>query len=1797
MKLIVSSLYSFRKPIFLLMVMTWFSTFRSFAQCPPDHLETVNMAPLDGKYCTSPGVTINIFNSQEGLTYKLKLGTTVVDQIVGISGNIISFAPQLAGTYKVFKGNCTTRIAKKTIVYDNPVTATFVGFPEFCPTNPPTFTASPSGGTYQWYRNGNSISGATSRNYTPTQSGTYKVSVAKNGCGDMSNTQTMINATQYTPAVSIAIEGGGSSTICDGTSVTFKATKTYGGPSPIYQWKKNGNNVGTNSQWFTPNNLNNGDQIKVKMTSNSTKCLTTTSPVTSNIITMTVKVYPNDFAITGGGSYCYGGNGKDLKVLASQNGVTYQITQGGNPIGITKTGNGGTLNFGKHLAGTYSAIGTLNGCTIASFATATITEKPPVGASFVGFPEFCPTNPPSFTASPSGGTYQWYRNGNVISGATSKNYTPTQSGTYKVNVTINGCSEMTATQTMIDEDQFTPSVSIAIDGGGSSTICDGTSVTFKATPTYGGTSPSYQWRKNGAAVGPDNKFFTPANLDNGDQIMVEMTSNSTKCLTANPVTSNVITMTVYDYPEDFAVIGSPTTYCNGGNGVDLIVLASQSDVRYQITYGGNPIGITITGTGGDLNFGKHLAGTYSATGDLNGCIKASFATVVVTEKPPVGASFVGFPEYCPYQSPPTFTASPSGGSYQWYLNGGAINGETLQTFVPDQAGTYKVLVGKDGCSEMSNEQTMIDATLFPPSVSLSIIGGGGNLCEGDQVTFEATPTNGGTSPSYQWKEDGVNSGIDSPFHTVSDLSLGNLTIDVVMTSNLDECMQTNVATSSMTIYTNDKPYFENLVDGSGPYCAGGPGREITLSITEGGVTYQLKKDGVDIGGAINSLGDPITFGYHTEGTYIVTATSEFGGCTEDSPNAPNSVVITEISFVSTVQLGPPFQYCSTNPPTLTAQPNDGTGYQWYLDGNPINGATSLSHLTESQGNYSVAVARDGCNYISTPVTLNDMPLVTPSVSIAITQGEQVICDGEAVEFTATPTYGGVPPQYQWNLNGIPVAGETNAIFSTTSLSDQDEVTVTMTSTSSQCLTVPTVESSNSFIMTVHPMPTLTTSGDVSVCTGTSVLLSASGTGATAFLWFEPTYGTPYQAGTEFQTPLLETVGTTTYGVRAISNFVCTVEELLDVTVSATESHIPSDLTIDKLSNGNYQLSISTQAGYDYFWQSELNTQSENDPYLGPKAVNSGEYYFIKAKNQSTGCWGEAIGTEVPDLVPPSMAFTSADVNYVRTYSFLEEGIDITETDPAKLRITNNYIDGLGRNIQQVVKHGSGDSQNPTDLVQPIEYDALGREKKAYLPYVTTTTNGEVKNQPYQGQFNYYSNGSSQIAQSVYPITYRQFDNSPLNRVVEESAPGEAWAGQAGLETSRGIKTLVTPNSSGVAHWELDASGQPNKNANGHPVGALLVTKTTDENDNSVKEYTNKRGQVILKKVEGEAGTWLKTFYLYDDYGNLRFVLPPEIWANTTLDPGELDKYAFQYQYDQRQRLVEKKVPGADWVFLVYDKWDRLVLTQDGNQRANNEWTFTKYDVLNRPVSTGITQITGDRNAVQTAVNDFYAGQPLTARYETLGGTGTINGYTNNSYPQESVVDNYLTFTYYDDYQFKSELGLNATFDPAYPAGYSGGEINQARGQVTGTLTKILAVGSSWLTGVVYYDDKYRVIQTVNENHTQGLDRVSNEFDFIGKVLKTHYSHSGHQDLTIEKRFEYDHMGRLLKIFHSIDGAPEILLSELNYNELGELIEKNLHATDVANPEFLQSVDYRYNIRGWLGPDARCGYSGFLIPFR
>lgn len=104
--------------------------------------------------------------------------------------------------------------------------------------------------------------------------------------------------------------------------------------------------------------------------------------------------------------------------------------------------------------------------------------------------------------------------------------------------------------------------SVSITASPGDTVCAGTSVTFTATPTNGGTTPIYQWYVGATAVGTNSATYTSSALTNGNTVSVVMTSNATPCLTGSPATSNGISMTV---SNNISWIGTTGLWSNGAN--------------------------------------------------------------------------------------------------------------------------------------------------------------------------------------------------------------------------------------------------------------------------------------------------------------------------------------------------------------------------------------------------------------------------------------------------------------------------------------------------------------------------------------------------------------------------------------------------------------------------------------------------------------------------------------------------------------------------------------------------------------------------------------------------------------------------------------------------------------------------------------------------------------------------------------------------------------------------------------------------------------------------------------------------------------------------------------------------------------------------------------------------------------------------------------------------------------------------------------------------------------------------------
>ncbi|UPZ36526.1 hypothetical protein MUB18_20785 [Sphingobacterium sp. PCS056] len=266
---------------------------------------------------------------------------------------------------------------------------------------------------------------------------------------------------------------------------------------------------------------------------------------------------------------------------------------------------------------------------------------------------------------------------------------------------------------------------------------------------------------------------------------------------------------------------------------------------------------------------------------------------------------------------------------------------------------------------------------------------------------------------------------------------------------------------------------------------------------------------------------------------------------------------------------------------------------------------------------------------------------------------------------------------------------------------------------------------------------------------------------------------------------------------------------------------------------------------------------------------------------------------------------------------------------------------------------------------------------------------------------------------------------------------------------------------------------------------------------------------------------------------------------------------------------------------MYDKIDRVVATGPtlspfgGTQTG---YLITKYDALNRAVYTGWMQTSSTRTTLQGQYNTTFN---LSEERLKVGVTENVDNiaisYTNRVIPTSGMK--LLTVSYYDDYKY-----VNGVTPPSLVEGQT--VATSVTGQETGGWVRVLTIASETLNEQSYtlYDAKYRPIRAYTKNHLGGYTRVDSKLDFAGKVLQTltfHKLNSSATELNVLDTYTYTEEDRLLLHKHKINGGAEQLLAKNTYDELGQLVSKNVGGTDITGAVGLQKVDYRYNIRGWM----------------
>jgi RHS repeat-associated protein len=637
-------------------------------------------------------------------------------------------------------------------------------------------------------------------------------------------------------------------------------------------------------------------------------------------------------------------------------------------------------------------------------------------------------------------------------------------------------------------------------------------------------------------------------------------------------------------------------------------------------------------------------------------------------------------------------------------------------------------------------------------------------------------------------------------------------------------------------------------------------------------------------------------------------------------------------------------------------------------------------------------------------------------------------------------------------------------------------------------------------------------------------------------------------------------------------------------------------------------------GYNYTWQYSVNNGTWIDvgsgpvyPATAPPIISNN----TRIRRRVQGCNQEYFYSNFITLNISYNSPNFENLNYIRENAITVKGIQGWEQADAlptgQKQQTTIYQDGLGRTIQTVGKEMSLANGQFQDMVSLIAYDQFGREPNQYLGYPSSTNGGFFKPQvtAFAEQTGYYA---APPMNETHAYTRIEFENSPSGRVKKVYKPGFSWGG---ANKGRNEEISVNTVSDDVKIWGIGFNETDLPEISGvYSPGQLIKSIATDEKGIKVITYTDRTGNIILKKHQKDNTPgnsypgWSCTFYVYDDLGQLRFVIPAKAveflydnnWPILQNVPEIVDELCFKHFYDAKGREIITKVPGKKQEVSVFNKRDQLVLMQDGNLLRDGNWMYYLYDKRGRKVATGIFNNPGKtRQQYQIHVDNLNVGEvTITANtniaefltvYNPVAGSAT--------YCDNCINLKYHEITYYDGYDYPG----TKPFNPNVVLGYAADPGNQIEptesskrtiGLVTGAKTAVIygqPTVPQYLTSTNYYDDAGRPLQRIEDNLAGGAIETTSQYDFSDKLMSissqtTLTGKDLNQFGSISKN-TYDVLGRLMKEEVNFNNAGYKTINEYSYNTLGQINKNRLGINPLPGGAELETQYFTYNLHGSL----------------
>jgi len=1081
-----------------------------------------------------------------GSTLLTASGGTSYNWDIPATGSNVTVNPVVTTTYTVTVANASGCSASdNVIVFVTPIPGVSAGLDKtICTGDNVTLTAV-GGDSYLW-SNG---FGSASITVSPNDTTTYTVTVAKDNCSATDDVVVIVNPLPV-------VNAGEDKILCRGDSVWLIATG-----AATYVWSQGTSNdslhvspftITTYTVTGTLNTCNNTDNVVVTIvdiptanagidqgicsgqsatlvatgggtyswSNNSTSASNTVYPdtITTYIVTVTlngctatdeVKVSVGTIPIPDAGSdtaICYGNSVQ----LTATGGGTYTWSNGGTTP---------TISVQPTVNTNYVVTVNINGCTASDAVNVTVNSLPYINAG--DNKTICSGASVQLSANATAGsTFFWEDSTNTSTRIVS----PVGNTTYIVTANLNGCTtsdDVTVTVNPI------PNANAGLDD----TIC-------KNEPSFltasGGTS--YLWD-----IGPTTNTIEVSPPVTRKYVVTVTKDNCTN--------TDEVTVVVNQLPNVFA--GNDVSVCRGDSAT-LIVRNALTYLWSNIEPNDTMKVLTLATT------------TYTVTGwDANGCSASDDVVVVVRSMPLADFSFgnICVNTSTQFMDQSVIVAGYPISSWTWDFGGGDFAYVKNPNYTYSTSGAKAVKLSIEDVVGCRSEITYNVQVYDNPVADFKF----DTVCYGTPTVFHDLSTLGGGSSIVERKwsfGDATSSDENTPSHVYQNIIAYNVTLEV----------KDNFGCKSNVI----KPITIN------PLPVANAGQDQTICtgscgtlIATGGVLYSWS------GAPAN---DTVSVCPSVTTSYSVTVTNIYGCTATDGVN----VTVVEANLANA---GSDHTICVGGTATLDASASGSVHqYSWSISSTPdsifaTNVITQVSPTVTTI--YTVTTNKAGCTSSdNVAVIVNPLPIVNAGV-------DTNICKGSTIKLIATGA-----DSYTWSTGLVGstievtpsvntaymVTGRTNAgctatddvtVFVTplqaNAGSDKticygDNVTLCINDNNSNangwawsngevtpCITVNPIVSTTYFVtisnalgcttsdnvaVIVNPAPTVDAGNNQTICAGSNVSLTASGSSGVVYTWSTgPSLTATITETPNAQTTYIVTARNTATGCTASDNVI------------------------------------------------------------------------------------------------------------------------------------------------------------------------------------------------------------------------------------------------------------------------------------------------------------------------------------------------------------------------------------------------------------------------------------------------------------------------------------------------------------------------------------------------------------------------------------------------------------------------------------------------------------------------------------